>query len=116
MDIIPFLNDNAEWLLGGGGVAGVTLALIKLLKPKKSNPSGIEVSDGIVLGDVVGRDKTTVTKHGFGLIEFSLAAALIIAAVGGVFLLAEPSIINVSADNGSAVIQGNGNNVNVRGQ
>jgi len=116
VDIIPFLNDNAEWLLGGGGVAGVIFTLIKLLKPKKSSPSGIEVSGGTVHGDVVGRDKTTVTKHGFGLIEFSLAAALIIAAVGGVFLLAGPSITNISADNGSAAVQGNGNNVNVRGQ
>jgi hypothetical protein len=107
--IITFIQENAQWVFGSGGMAALILGLLKLTGSGKA-PGGGDVSGGSVGGDVVGGNKTV----GFGALEVGLTVSLVVAAVGAVFWAMGPSN-TVAADDCSAAVQGDGNQVTVTG-
>lgn len=79
-----FLQDNAEWLFGTGGLAALILGTLKLLSGK----GGAQVSNSFVGGDVVGRNKTTsvYNQKTRGLVDVLLYISILFTAVGGLSL------------------------------
>lgn len=111
-EVFAFLRENAEWVFGSGGAAALLLGLVKLLK--RPGAPAAETAKAPPAGDVIGGDKTVVTSTGFGALEVGLALAVIVAAMGAVFWTIGPSR-SIAADDCSAAVQGDGNQVTVTG-
>ncbi len=103
--VLDLIRENAAWLFGSGGLAAFALALLRHFhkKPPPDAPAAVGPME------IVGGDKTVVTRQGYGPIEFAIAAALIVAITGGGLLLLGPEQGGISASNGSIVTQGDNN-------
>ena len=113
--ILQFLQNNSQWLFGGGGLAAIVIALFKFFGQAKAPAKpNVAISGGNVGGSVNTGDKITshTTKNGFGGLEFALSVALIVAVIGAVFVFL-PTGTTVTATGGSAATVGDGNTTTV---
>jgi len=114
MAVFDFLQTNAGWMFGSGGLAAVVLAAIKLRKQNPTEEKAPTVSQDIRNvtsgGHVAGGNIDA--RSGAGPLELGIFVSGVVAIVGLVLFLMPAGTVN-QATGGSVVTNGNGNSTTI---